>query len=91
MQQCTLMNNQTKKIISFIIIIATLPLLYGIGEMFYGFFPDETMTSTGIEMILEKILTGLLICIGLYSGYMFMNLISEHYIIPMLNKIFRDE
>jgi len=91
MQQCTLMNNQTKKIISFIIIIATLPLLYGIGEMFYGFFPDETMTSTGIEMILEKILTGLLICIGLYSGYMFINIISEHLIIPMLNKIFRDE
>ena len=85
------MNNQTKKIISFIIIIATLPLLYGIGEMFYEFFPDETMTSTGIEMILEKILTGLLICIGLYTGYMFINIISEHLIIPMLNKIFRHE
>ena len=85
------MNNQTKKIISFIIIIATLPLLYGIGEMFYEFFPDETMTSTGIEMILEKILRGLLICIGLYSGYEFINIISEHLIIPILNKVFRDE
>jgi len=91
MQQCTLMNNQTKKIISFIIIIATLPLLYGIGEMFYELFSKEEYNTSGLVLITLKTLTGLLVTALIYIAYALLNLIANEFIMPILNKLFKDE
>ena len=91
MQQCTLMNNQTKKIISFIIIIATLPLLYGIGELFYELFSKEEYNTSGLVLITLKTLTGLLVTALIYIAYALLNLIANEFIMPILNKLFKDE
>jgi hypothetical protein len=85
------MNNQTKKIISFIIIIATLPLLYGIGEMFYELFSKEEYNTSGLVLITLKTLTGLLVTALIYIAYALLNLIANEFIMPILNKLFKDE
>jgi len=85
------MNNQTKKIISFIIIIATLPLLYGIGEMFYELFSKEEYNTSGLVLITLKTLTGLLVTPLIYIAYALLNLIANEFIMPILNKLFKDE
>jgi cytochrome c oxidase subunit IV len=85
------MNNQTKKIISFIIIIATLPLLYGIGELFYELFSKEEYNTSGLVLITLKTLTGLLVTALIYIAYALLNLIANEFIMPILNKLFKDE
>jgi hypothetical protein len=85
------MNNQTKKIISFIIIIATLPLLYCIGELFYELFSKEEYNTSGLVLITLKTLTGLLVTALIYITYVLLNIIANEFIMPILNKLFKDE
>jgi len=85
------MNKGTKKIISFIIIIATLPLLYGIGELFYELFSKEEYNTSGLVLITLKTLTGLLVTALIYIAYALLNLIANEFIMPILNKLFKDE
>jgi len=85
------MNKGTKKIISFIIIIASLPVFYGIGELFYELFSKEEYNTSGLVLITLKTLTGLLVTPLIYIAYALLNLIANEFIMPILNKLFKDE
>lgn len=66
-------------------------MFYGIGELFYELFSKEEYNTSGLVLITLKTLTGLLVTALIYIAYALLNLIANEFIMPILNKLFKDE